>query len=156
MILTFEEIKKTSEKLRLEGKIIVFTNGCFDLLHLGHLYYLQEAKKLGDVLVVGLNSDSSVKRLKGENRPIFNQEHRSSILDALKPIDYVVIFEEDTPLELIKIVQPNILVKGGDYSIDNVVGAEFVQSYGGKVIIIPYLEGFSTTEILKRIAKKFE
>ncbi|MBQ6920029.1 MAG: D-glycero-beta-D-manno-heptose 1-phosphate adenylyltransferase, partial [Synergistaceae bacterium] len=132
-------------------QIVVFTNGCFDILHSGHVKYLREAAKLGEVLVVGLNSDSSVKRLKGETRPINSQEDRAEVLCALGFVDYVVIFEEDTPLELIKIIQPDVLVKGGDYKRENVVGADFVESRGGELFLIPFVEGKSTTSIINKI-----
>ena len=140
------EFRKTHEEQR-----VVFTNGCFDILHAGHVKYLREAAKLGEVLVVGLNSDASVKRLKGETRPVNNQDDRAEILCALGFVDYVVIFEEDTPLELIKIIQPDVLVKGGDYNRENVVGADFVMSRGGELFLIPFVEGKSTTNIIKKI-----
>jgi D-beta-D-heptose 7-phosphate kinase/D-beta-D-heptose 1-phosphate adenosyltransferase len=130
---------------------IVFTNGCFDLLHVGHVHILREAKKLGDRLIVGLNSDESVQRLKGAKRPINFENDRAFVLKNLSAVDGVVIFQEDTPLTLIKTLSPDILVKGGDYSEDDLVGAEFVKSMGGKVIIIPFLDGFSTTNLLHRI-----
>ncbi len=134
-----------------EEQIVVFTNGCFDILHAGHVKYLREAAKLGEVLVVGLNSDASVKRLKGESRPVNSQEDRAEILCALGFVDYVVIFEEDTPLNLIKTIQPDVLVKGGDYNRNNVVGADFVISRGGELFLIPFVEGKSTTNIIKKI-----
>jgi D-beta-D-heptose 7-phosphate kinase/D-beta-D-heptose 1-phosphate adenosyltransferase len=137
--------------LRDQGKRIVFTNGCFDLLHPGHIYTLTQAKALGDVLVVGMNSDSSVKRLKGEQRPILNEAERAVLLGALEVVDYVTIFDEDTPLELIRLVQPHILVKGGDWSPEAVVGRELVEEKEGKVVVIPYQPGFSTTDIIERI-----
>jgi rfaE bifunctional protein nucleotidyltransferase chain/domain len=143
--------KNQIEKWKKEGKKIVFTNGCFDIIHAGHVDYLQKAKSLGDVLVVGLNSDSSVKRLKGEERPINPLEYRKKVLEALKPVDLVIVFEEDTPESLIKAVKPDILVKGGDYTIENIVGADFVQSYGGKVITIDFVYDVSTTKIAKKI-----
>jgi len=140
--------------LRREGKRIVFTNGCFDLLHPGHIYTLTQAKALGDVLVVAINSDASVKRLKGERRPILNQEERAVMLSALSVVDYVTIFAEDTPLEVIRLLLPNVLVKGGDWGADAVVGREVVEANGGKVILIPYQSGFSTTDIIERIAAR--
>ena len=130
---------------------IVFTNGCFDLLHVGHVHILREAKKLGDRLIVGLNSDESVKKLKGAMRPINFENDRAFVLKNLSSVDGVIIFQEDTPLTLIKILRPDLLVKGEDYSEANVVGAEFVKSTGGKVVIIPFLDGFSTTILLQRI-----
>lgn len=133
------------------GKKIVFTNGCFDILHIGHIRYLQEAAKLGDILVVGLNSDASVKRLKGPERPINNENDRAEMLGALGFVDYVCIFEEDTPLELIKAIKPDVLVKGGDYKPDEVVGKKEVEAEGGKLVLIPFVEGKSTTGIIERI-----
>lgn len=134
-----------------EGQKVVFTNGCFDILHIGHIRYLQEAAKLGDVLVIGLNSDASVKRLKGPERPINNEMERAEILCALGFIDYVVIFEEDTPIELIKKIQPDILVKGGDYSNEYVIGTDEVKARRGKLVLIPLVEGKSTTGIIEKI-----
>ena len=129
---------------------IVFTNGCFDLLHVGHVRYLQEAKKLGDILFVGVNSDASVKRLKGPTRPVQNQEDRAEILSALKPVDFVCLFEEDTPYELIKLVKPNILVKGGDWAVDKIVGYDLVQSWGGKALSLNFVDGKSTTSLIQK------
>lgn len=131
-------------------KTIVFTNGCFDLLHPGHLHLLQEAKKAGDILVLGVNEDASVKRLKGESRPVETTELRMSKLAALKEVDYIIPFAEDTPLELIQKIRPDVLIKGGDYREEDIVGAGYVKSYGGKVIIVPLLEGFSTSSILQQ------
>lgn len=144
------------KKLKEEGKKIVFTNGCFDIIHAGHVDYLEKAKSLGDVLVVGLNSDASVKRIKGKDRPINIQEHRKRVLEALKPVDMVIIFDEDTPERLIKEIKPDVLVKGGDWKIENIVGADFVQSYGGKVFTIDFVYDISTTKIIEkvRVAKK--
>lgn len=141
-------------KLFLPGsgkeKKIVFTNGCFDLLHRGHVYYLAKARELGDLLVIGLNSDSSVTRLKGEGRPINDQNARAEVLGALGMVDYIIIFEEDTPLNLINMVRPKLLIKGGDYKIEEIVGYEEVISWGGKVVTIPILKGYSTTSIIER------
>ena len=136
---------------RREGKRIVFTNGCFDLLHPGHIHTLTQAKALGDVLVVAINSDASVKRLKGERRPILNQEERAVMLSALAMVDYVTIFAENTPLEVIRLLLPDVLVKGGDWGADAVVGREVVEANGGEVVLIPYQAGFSTTDIIERI-----
>jgi rfaE bifunctional protein nucleotidyltransferase chain/domain len=151
MIVDYNEIEKICNSLREQNKKIVFTNGCFDILHRGHIEYLTKAKEFGDVLIVGLNSDTSVQRLKGKDRPINSESDRARILDALKPVDYVVIFEEDTPLRLIQMVKPDVLVKGGDYKVEEIVGSEFVMSYGGKVEIIPFVEGKSTTKIIQKI-----
>ncbi|MBX3039137.1 MAG: D-glycero-beta-D-manno-heptose 1-phosphate adenylyltransferase [Bdellovibrionaceae bacterium] len=135
-----------------KGKKVVFTNGCFDLLHVGHVRYLQEARKLGDLLVVGVNSDASVKILKGASRPIQNENDRAEILAALGCVDYTVIFTEETPANLIKEVKPDFLVKGGDWKIDQIVGADFVQSYGGKVLSLNFIEGKSTTKIIEKVS----
>ena len=136
------------------SKKVVFTNGCFDIIHRGHVEYLEEAKKLGDILIIGLNSDNSVKRIKGENRPINNEEDRKKVLLALKYVDDVIIFNEDTPLELIKKIQPNVLVKGGDWEIKNIIGADFVIGLGGEVHSLAFREGYSTTKIIKKIEER--
>lgn len=137
------------------GKRIVFTNGCFDLLHVGHVKYLQKARNLGDILVLGLNSDASVRRLKGPKRPLIDQDERAHLLAALDCIDYVTVFDEDTPLELIKALKPHILAKGGDYSLDGVVGKEIVESYGGRVELVTFVDGKSTTNIIDRILELY-
>lgn len=137
--------------LKLHRQKIVFTNGCFDVLHYGHVRYLLEAKKLGDILVVGLNSDESVRRLKGPTRPVNGEKERAFVLAALTCIDYVVIFGEDTPKELIETVIPDVLVKGGDYDLSNIVGADFVTRNGGTVTTIPFVEGFSSTHIIEQL-----
>lgn len=134
-----------------QNKKVVFTNGCFDVLHLGHVTYLAEARTMGDLLVVGLNSDASVRRLKGPSRPINDEKARSLVLASLQCVDYVIIFDEDTPLELIEAVKPNMLVKGGDYTIDTIVGASFVQQHGGIVRTIPLVEGYSTTDTVQKL-----
>jgi D-beta-D-heptose 7-phosphate kinase/D-beta-D-heptose 1-phosphate adenosyltransferase len=133
------------------GQKIVFTNGCFDVLHFGHVHYLLQAKKLGDILVIGLNSDDSVRRLKGPTRPINGENERAFVLAALVCVDYVTLFEEDTPEELIKVLRPDVLVKGGDYTLDNIVGADFVTQNGGTVTTIPFVEGFSSTRIIEKL-----
>ena len=130
---------------------VVFTNGCFDILHLGHIQYLAKAKSLGNVLVVGLNSDASVKRLKGEKRPIVTEGERAEMLLALKAVDYVIVFDEDTPYELIKEVCPDLLVKGGDWTEDKIVGSDIVRANGGEVKSLAFLEGHSTTNIIQTI-----
>lgn len=132
-------------------KKIVFTNGCFDILHVGHVSYLNEAKKQGDLLFIGLNSDASVKRLKGEKRPINNQEERKFLLENLKCVDCVEIFEEDTPYELIKSVNPSVLVKGGDWKVEDIVGSDIVLANGGKVKSLTFVDGFSTTGTIEKI-----
>lgn len=145
-ITNIKELKEILNKKHNDKKI-VFTNGCFDILHRGHVEYLQKAKELGDLLVIGLNSDSSVKRLKGESRPINKEKDRAIILSALECVDYIIIFYEDTPFELIKKLRPDILVKGGDYKIENVIGRE----YAKETILIDFVEGYSTTKIIKNI-----
>lgn len=132
----------------LHQRRIVFTNGCFDILHCGHITYLAKARQLGDMLVVGLNSDASVRRLKGQQRPVNNESSRAQVLAALEMVDYVTIFEEDTPYNIITKIKPDYLVKGGDYQIENIVGADFVFQYGGQVLTIPFVNGFSTTSII--------
>lgn len=136
-----------------KNKKVVFTNGCFDLLHIGHVKYLKEAKSKGDFLIVGINADASVKRLKGPTRPIQNENDRSEILAALESVDATVIFTEDTPENLIKMVHPDVLVKGGDWKINQIVGGEFVQGYGGQVLSLMFIDGKSTTSIVSKIEK---
>ncbi len=136
-----------------KNKKIVFTNGCFDLLHIGHIKYLKEAKSKGDFLVVGINADASVKRLKGPTRPIQSETDRSEILAALEVVDATVIFTEDTPENLIKNIRPDVLVKGGDWKISQIVGGDFVQSYGGQVLSLMFIDGKSTTNIVSKIEK---
>ena len=130
---------------------VVFTNGCFDVLHLGHVTYLAEARTMGDLLVVGLNSDASVRRLKGPSRPINGEQARATVLASLQCVDYVIVFDEDTPQELIEAVKPNVLVKGGDYTLDTIVGASFVQQHGGIVKTIPLVKGYSTTDTVQKL-----
>lgn len=134
-----------------KGKKIVFTNGCFDILHRGHVTYLAEAKKLGDLLVIGLNSDASVKRLKGPERPINNENDRRYVMSQLKSVDYVEIFTEDTPLNLILTVKPKVLVKGGDWKIEQIVGGKEVQQMGGEVFSLNFVDGYSTTNLIEKI-----
>ena len=151
MIVERKNIKELSEQIKSEGKSIVFTNGCFDILHSGQVFYLQKAKQQGDILILGLNSDASVRRLKGEKRPINSEIDRAIVISELKSVDYVVIFEEDTPQEIISLIVPNKLVKGGDYKKEDVVGKEIVEGNGGEVVIIPFVDGKSTTNIINRI-----
>lgn len=134
-----------------KNKKVVFTNGCFDILHRGHISYLNEAKSLGDILVIGLNSDASVKRLKGENRPINNEADRSFMLANLKSVDCVFVFEEDTPYELIKKIKPDILVKGGDWKPDQIVGHDIVAALGGKTLSLNFEDGYSTTNLIQKV-----
>jgi rfaE bifunctional protein nucleotidyltransferase chain/domain len=144
------------EKFLLEnkGRKIVFTNGCFDILHRGHVSYLSEARKLGDVLVVGLNSDDSVKRLKGPDRPINNEVDRQYVLSQIKSVDYVEIFSEDTPLNLILKIRPKVLVKGGDWKLDQIIGAKEVLADGGEVLSLSFVNGYSTSSIIHKIQER--
>ncbi|MFH1223770.1 MAG: D-glycero-beta-D-manno-heptose 1-phosphate adenylyltransferase [Pseudomonadota bacterium] len=152
-IIRTNDVETLCQELRSRGKKIVFTNGCFDLVHAGHIDYMEKAKKLGDVLFVGVNSDSSVKRIKGEKRPIVSESFRLRLLEGLSSIDHICIFNEDTPLELIKKVKPDILVKGEDWKDKGVVGEDLVRSYGGKVKLIELLPGISTSSIIEKILK---
>lgn len=154
-ILTRSEIKELRDKLRSQGKKIVFTNGVFDLIHPGHVDYLIKSKSLGDVLIVGLNTDSSVKRIKGEKRPILLQEERAFVISNLKPVDYVTFFDEDTPAEIINDLIPDILVKGADWSLDKIVGREVVESNGGEVKTIEFVNDQSTSKIINKIIKNY-
>lgn len=140
-----------AERLRAEGKRIVFTNGVFDILHPGHVRYLQHARSLGDALIVGLNADASVRRNKGPERPINPEHERAEILEALECVDAVVLFEQDTPAEIIKAIQPDILVKGADWAEDAIVGRDTVEARGGRVVRVPIEAGFSTTEIIRKV-----
>ena len=154
-ILDREALRKKLIELRNQGKKIAFTNGCFDILHVGHVRYLREAKKTADVLVLAINSDASVKSIKGEKRPLFPEEERAEIIASLEFIDFVTIFEELTPLGLIDYLKPDILIKGGDWSEDKVVGRDNVKKWGGYVIIIPQVEGKSTTNIVEKIKRAY-
>lgn len=136
---------------RSQSAKIVFTNGCFDILHSGHVRYLEQAKLLGNILVVGINSDSSVKQIKGENRPVNNEMDRAYLISALKCVDFTVIFSQSTPEQLIGLLKPDIHVKGGDYRVSDLPESVIVQSYGGEVIILPFHNGYSTTSIIKKI-----
>ena len=149
----WDEAKNQVDGWKLSGQKIVFTNGCFDILHRGHVEYLTEAKACGDKLVTALNSDSSVRSLKGEARPIQSQEDRAVILDALESVDLVVIFDQETPAEIIKTLLPDVLVKGGDYTPDTIVGADIVTENGGEVKVIPFRSGQSTSGIVEKIIK---
>ena len=148
LITELENVRKKTPGVR-----VVFTNGCFDILHLGHVRYLQHARAEGDLLVVGLNSDASVKRLKGETRPVQTENDRGEILAALGAVNFVTIFDQATPLELIQKVEPNVLVKGGDWPVEKIVGHEFVKAHGGQVKSLPFVAGHSTTGLIERILK---
>jgi D-beta-D-heptose 7-phosphate kinase/D-beta-D-heptose 1-phosphate adenosyltransferase len=151
-----KELRRIIAGLKRKGKRIVFTNGCFDLLHIGHVRYLEKAKALGDVLVVGVNSDSSVRKLKGPRRPILPEQERAEILSGLGCVDYVALFDEINPLKLITSLKPNVLVKGGDWTKEQTVGKEVVERSGGEVIILPFVKGASTSNLIETILKKNE
>ena len=153
-VLNREEASKLIEDLKKQGKQVVFTNGCFDILHVGHVTYLEEAKEFGDYLFVGVNSDESVKRLKGPTRPINSEVDRAELLAGLKAVDYTVIFTEDTPVELIGELKPSIHVKGGDYKKEDLPETKVVESYGGRVEIVSLVEGKSTSNVVKKIQNK--
>ncbi len=150
-IFSRDELARTINELQSCGKKIVFTNGVFDILHRGHVDYLNCAKSQGDILIVAVNSDASVKRIKGERRPIVSENDRACVIANLKSVDYVCIFGEDTPYETIKLIQPDVLVKGADWKIDDVIGKDIVEARGGKVVTIEYLDGKSTTKIINKI-----
>jgi D-beta-D-heptose 7-phosphate kinase/D-beta-D-heptose 1-phosphate adenosyltransferase len=147
---SLEELKSIAAQAKARGRIVVFTNGCFDIVHRGHLHLLREAKALGDLLIVAVNSDSSIKRIKGPQRPVICEIDRLELIAALEMVDYVTLFDEPDPSRVIEAIQPDILAKGGDWTRDKVVGADIVERSGGKVAVIPYLKGFSTTEIIER------
>ncbi len=151
-----KELLRIMNDLKAKQKRIVFTNGCFDLLHIGHVRYLEEAKALGDVLVVGVNSDTSVRKLKGPKRPILPEEERAEILSGLGCVDYVTLFDEIDPLKLITSLHPDVLVKGGDWSKEQIVGKEEVERSGGEVFIIPFVEKASTSNLIETILKRYE
>jgi rfaE bifunctional protein nucleotidyltransferase chain/domain len=152
-IKSLDELKAIALEAKKNRNSIVFTNGCFDLLHRGHLHLLRQAKAFGDILIVALNSDRSVREIKGPSRPILREADRGALIAALEMVDYVIFFDEPDPYEMIALLRPNVLVKGGDWSVDRVVGSEVVQQDGGRVEVIPYLKGFSTTEIIERIRR---
>ena len=155
-IKTLKEIKEIRPQLKDQNKKVVFTNGCFDLIHAGHVDYLSKAKALGDVMIVGLNSDSSVMRIKGSKRPILNETERGFIISNLKPVDYVVLFDEDTPKLLIEELLPDILVKGADWEIENIVGKDVVIANGGEVKTIDFVNDQSTSKIIQIIVDRFK
>jgi len=150
-IRSADALKNTLDYLRKKGKKVVFTNGCFDILHYGHVKYLDDAKKLGDVLVVAINTDKSVKNIKACGRPIINEKDRARVLSALTCVDFVTFFGEETPIKVIKALKPDILVKGADWHVSKIAGKDFVESYGGKVKTISYIKGYSTTSIINKI-----
>ncbi|MBO9639258.1 MAG: D-glycero-beta-D-manno-heptose 1-phosphate adenylyltransferase [Siphonobacter aquaeclarae] len=158
---TASKIKSRTEALdeitfwKARGEKVVFTNGCFDIVHMGHVDYLEKARNLGDRLVLGLNTDASVSRLKGPLRPVVNESARARLMAALSFVDTVILFDEDTPKELIEAVKPDILVKGDDYSVETIVGSDFVLANGGEVKTVPLVQGFSTTSLIEKIKKSF-
>lgn len=154
-VVSQEEIARIRQKAREDGQRVVFTNGCFDILHRGHVEYLGAAKELGDMLIVGVNTDSSTKKIKGAKRPIVPLEDRMAVLASLVCVDYVTSFNDETPFELIELLVPDVLAKGGDWKIDEVVGKDTVEKVGGKVVIIDLLEGRSTRDIIGRIVEKY-
>ncbi len=154
-IVTVEKLVARFDTVRKSGKKIVFTNGCFDILHVGHVRYLAAARSEGDLLVIGLNSDASVRLIKGEKRPIVTQDQRAEVLASLGCVDYVVMFDEPDPLALIETLKPNVLVKGEDWIEDNIIGAEFVKSNNGKIVRIKFVDETSTSEIIERIVERY-
>ncbi len=155
VIVNLDELKKIRQKLKSENKKVVFTNGVFDLIHSGHVDYLVKAKQLGNVLIVGMNSDASVKRIKGDKRPILKEDERSFIISNIKPVDYVVLFDEDTPEKLINEIVPDVLVKGADWPIDKIVGKDVVEKNGGEVKTIEFVNHQSTSKIIELISKRY-
>ena len=155
VIVKREDLRKLKEKLKKENKKIVFTNGCFDIIHAGHIDYLSKARDLGDVLVLGLNTDNSIRRIKGENRPIISENERAYNISHLKPVDYVTLFDEDTPFETIKELVPDVLIKGGDWKIDEIVGKDIVEEAGGEVKTIKFEFDQSTSKIIALILEKY-
>jgi D-beta-D-heptose 7-phosphate kinase/D-beta-D-heptose 1-phosphate adenosyltransferase len=152
-IVSSDELRSERERLRATAKRLVFTNGCFDILHVGHIRYLAEARKLGDALVVAINSDRTVRELKGAGRPVMNEQERAEMLAALRAVDYVTVFDNISPRSLIASVLPDVLVKGGDYNLDEIHGREAVEAAGGRVMSLPFVEGASTSSIIERIAR---
>lgn len=150
-IKSLRQLKKIVERLKKEGKKIVFTNGCFDILHAGHLYSLEKARKFGDVLIVGINSDNSVRKLKGKNRPIVGEKDRLYLISGFSCVDYCVMFREETPVNLIKSLKPDIIVKGADYKKEQIAGNDIVKTYGGKVMRVPLVPGKSTSSLIRKI-----
>jgi D-beta-D-heptose 7-phosphate kinase/D-beta-D-heptose 1-phosphate adenosyltransferase len=149
------ELKATVDRLKRDGKKVVFTNGCFDILHAGHTRYLREARKLGDALILALNSDSSVRSIKGPMRPIVPEAERAEVVASLDSVDYVTVFDELTPLELIEYLRPDVIVKGGDWAEKDIVGAEAVRKWGGRVAVMPEIEGASTTNIIDKVLQVY-
>ncbi|MCB2210687.1 D-glycero-beta-D-manno-heptose 1-phosphate adenylyltransferase [bacterium] len=153
--VSWDEARQWREQMRSEGKSVVFTNGCFDILHAGHVELLELARNFGDALILGLNSDASVRRLKGENRPVVPEADRARVMGALKAVDRVTLFEQDTPFELIETLRPDVLVKGGDWKPEDVVGKDVVEAHGGRVEIVPLVAGRSTTNVIAEVVKRY-
>lgn len=152
-MLSWDQSRDWIKQLHQQHKSVVFTNGCFDILHVGHVRYLQQARECGDALIIGLNSDASVQGLKGPERPIVPEDERGELLEALKCVDAVVLFDQETPWELLNHIRPDVLAKGGDYRIETIVGADLIQSYGGQVKVLPFVDGKSTTNVVERIRR---
>ena len=151
-IKKISSLDRISRKTRSRKMKIVFTNGCFDILHVGHVEYLKKAKSLGDILIVGLNGDKSVRKIKGDSRPINNANDRARVLEALQCVDYITIFNDETPEKIIEILKPDVLAKGGDWKVKDIVGGDFVKKNGGRVVAIPFVHGYSTTRLIERIS----
>lgn len=154
-VLSLDQLIRERERLGRQGRRVVFTNGCFDLIHPGHIRYLQEARRLGDALIVALNSDRSVRELKGDKRPILDQNERVEVMAALGCVDYVTIFDAPTPREIIAALLPDVLVKGGDWGLERIIGRDEVEAAGGEVLSLPFVEGCSTTDVIERIVRRY-
>lgn len=152
-VITLDKLKEILSKRG--NKKVVFTNGCFDVFHVGHLRYLKESAKLGDILVVGVNSDSSIKRLKGSNRPIVTEDERTELLSSLYFVSYIVLYDDDTPCNILRTIKPDIITKGGDYNVNEVVGKDIVEEYGGKVVLCPLVDNKSTTDIINKVLEVY-
>jgi D-beta-D-heptose 7-phosphate kinase/D-beta-D-heptose 1-phosphate adenosyltransferase len=152
-IKSLEALREIRAAARTSGKTIVFTNGCFDLIHRGHLHILRQAKACGDILIVAVNSDRSVKMIKGHGRPVLAEQDRLELIAALEMVDYVVLFDEPDPYRVIDALRPNVLAKGGDWGVERIIGSDIVEKEGGRIVVVPYLKGFSTTEIIERIRR---
>lgn len=148
---SYNDIKNILDKKKQNGKSVVFTNGCFDIVHSGHIEYLKKAKKLGDFLIIGINSDDSIRKLKGDDRPVFSLQERALLLESFYFVDALIPFDSETPIDLIKSINPNILVKGGDYKLEKIIGYDFVIESGGSVKTIDFLDGFSSSKIISKI-----
>jgi D-beta-D-heptose 7-phosphate kinase/D-beta-D-heptose 1-phosphate adenosyltransferase len=155
-ILNIENITSLRNRLRAEGRKVVFTNGCFDILHAGHVDYIRKAKALGDILIVGINSDASIRRIKGEKRPIVEEADRAELVASLKAVDYVTVFDEDTPGNLISALVPDVLVKGADWSVENIVGRDVVEENGGRVETVKFVSTLSTSKIIETIIERYK